>query len=167
VLASSRRAAFDRGFEALLLLTVVTLATGCPLIVPMPGSVDTYHYGSAAAGLQHDDGIVVFVVARGTWDRELDENVISCTREAMQKMPLAPRIVAADTSLRNAFHGLQGREYARQELAADPSFQEHIATLNLRYALLVSIERGEHPREWETASGSGVAIMTSRKASYA
>ena len=162
--ASSRRAAFGRGLEALLLLAVVTLATGCPLIIPVPGKVDAGHSGSATAALQHDDGLVI-VVPRDTGNRELEEHVISCAREAMERMPLAPRIVAADTSLRNAFHSLQEEENARHELAADPSFQEHITTLNLR--LLVSMERGKDPREWETASGGGAAIMTGQKASYA
>jgi len=166
VRASSRRAAFGRGLEALLLLAVVTLTTGCSLIIPVPGKVDAGHSGSATAALQHDDGLVI-VVARDTGNRELEEHVISCAREAMEKMPLAPRIVAADTSLRNAFRSLQEGEHARQELAADPSFQEHITTLNLCYALLVSMERGKNPREWETTSGGGAAIMTAQKASYA
>src|SRR5215831_4763380 len=109
--ASSRRAAFGRGLEALLLLAVVTLTTGCPLIIPVPGKVDAGHSGSATAALQHDDGLVI-VVARDTGNRELEEHVISCAREAMEKMPLAPRIVAADTSLRNAFHSLQEGERA-------------------------------------------------------
>jgi len=140
--ASSRRVALGRGFEALRLLAVVTLTTGCPLIIPVPGKVDAGHSGSAAAALGRDDGLVI-VVARGTGNRELEEHVISCAREAMERMPLAPGIVAADTSLRNAFHSLQEGENARHELAADPSFQEHITTLNLRYGLLVSRERGQ------------------------
>jgi len=62
--ATSPRVALGRRFEALLLLTLVTLATGCPLIVPMPGNVDAYHLESVVATLQHDDRLVV-VVARG------------------------------------------------------------------------------------------------------
>ena len=42
-----------------------------------------------------------------------------------------------------------------------------VATLNLRYALLVSMERAKDQREWETASGGGAAIMTAQKASHA
>ena len=55
--ATSPRVALGRGFEALRLLTVVTLVTGYPLIVPMPGKVDADHSGSVAAALQHDDGL--------------------------------------------------------------------------------------------------------------
>lgn len=150
------------------LLSMTTLITGCPLVVPLPGDVNASRYRTAAAGLRPDDGILV-VASREARPQELEQAVISCIHEELAKTSRARRVVAPDDVLRNAF-AAQDRERrggADEELLNDPAFHEHAAQLRLRYSIAVSAEYREDPRTWQAVSGGGVAILTGQKVWYA
>lgn len=87
---------------ALALVAVVTLTTGCPLVVPWPGEVNANHNGTALDGLPPDAAVVV-IAARDGDARRLEATVSSCVRDALGKHAPAPRVILPDEPLRRAF----------------------------------------------------------------
>ena len=139
-------------YPASLLLVVMTLTAGCPIIVPWPGDVRATHSRSAPAGLQGDEGIVVIT------DGEIrasgrDEEVISCVRHALAPSQPALRVFTPDAPVRAPFLDLQ--EGGEGLLQADAALQKYVTSLRLRYAVFVTLERGQKSKsEPHGSSGS-------------
>jgi hypothetical protein len=124
--------------SASLLLVVMALTAGCPIIVPWPGDVRANGTRIAAAGLRPDEGVVV--IADGeirASDR--DQEVISCVRHALATSQPVPRVFAPDAPVRPALLDLQ----EGKGLEADAALQKYVTSLRLRYAVFVTLERGQ------------------------
>ena len=138
--------------SASLLFVVMALTAGCPIIVPWPGDVRANGTRIAAAGLRPDEGVVV--IADGeirTSNR--DEKVISCVRHALATSRPVPRVFAPDAPVRAAFLDLQ--EGGEGLLQADAALQKYVTSLRLRYAVFVTLERGQKSKsEPHGSSGS-------------
>lgn len=123
------------------LLTVALLLAGC--------STGSLYGKPSLGGLAPDDAIVIMAHD----DAPAQEGkLVACARRELKGSRWANRIVAPDEFRRLALTnpGQQPRSHADwAELAREPLFQERIASLNLRYLIVLDEEYWKSPSRWD------------------
>jgi hypothetical protein len=133
------------------LITVALLLTGCS--TGWPSSKPSL------GGLAPDDAIAIIAHDDA---RAQEGKLVACARRELKGSRWAKRIVAPDEFRRLALTNPSQRPRSHDdwaELARDPSFQERIAGLNLRYLIVVKSRYWKSPSTWNAAPNPASLVI--------